>query len=120
MDGSEPHHVAGAHHTRQIVTPRVATVLWVLAIGTYGVGDLATTLYFIFTTPVVEGHPIAGPVAESVGHWILVPWKALAIGLFYALYRVVPSPYRIGIPIGLVVLGSGLTAWNSYLSLVVV
>ncbi|ELY65094.1 hypothetical protein C490_14030 [Natronobacterium gregoryi SP2] len=90
--------------------------MWLLAVATYGIGDLSSTLYFVSTTPVVEVHPIAASVTDAVGHWILVPWKLAALLLFYGLYRVTPSDYRIGVPIGLFLLGSVVTIWNVSLS----
>ncbi|SDQ25849.1 hypothetical protein [Natronobacterium texcoconense] len=103
-----------------LALPSVHHSLWILAVLTYGIGDLASTLYFVSTAPVVEAHPIAAHVTASVGHGILVPWKMAAFLLFYGLYRITPSDYRIGVPIGLVLLGGAVTAWNVYLSVVLV
>ncbi|MFC6720885.1 hypothetical protein ACFQGT_00365 [Natrialbaceae archaeon GCM10025810] len=96
-------------------TPTVGT--WTLAILTFGIGDLATTLYFLSSGQLVESHPIAASILESTGLWILVPWKAAAIAVFYALYRLAPRQYRIGVPVGLTLIGTMITTWNLYLGL---
>ncbi|MFD1527499.1 MULTISPECIES: hypothetical protein [Halobacteriales] len=51
-------------------------------------------------------------MTSAVGLWVLLPLKAVAIGLLYGLYRASPRAWRIGVPIGLVLVGSGLVAWN--------
>ncbi|APX98743.1 hypothetical protein BB347_18735 (plasmid) [Natronorubrum daqingense] len=88
--------------------------MWIFAVALFGTGDLATTIVFIEIGAGVEGNPIVAPVVESVGTWILVPWKFAAIGVFYLGYRVVPKQIRIGIPIGLTLVGAALTGWNLY------
>lgn len=93
-------------------TLNVDRVLWALSIGLFGVADLASTIYFIGELGAIESHPVADVAIETLGLWILIPWKAAAIGLFYAAYRIVPNPHSLGIPIGLVLLGIVLTVWN--------
>lgn len=98
--------------------PAVHQALWTLAVATYGIGDAATTIYFVATTPALEYNPVVAAVIDRAGLWALVPWKAAAMTLFYGLYRITPATYRVGVPIGLVVLGCVLTAWNLYVGVV--
>lgn len=95
----------------------VAHILWALAIGLFGFGDLVTTVYFIEFYGAVETHPVGAAVIDDAGYWALVPLKGLAFGLLYAIYRVVPRPHAIGVPIGLILLGAYLTAWNTIIHL---
>jgi len=90
-----------------------AVVWWAIALVFYGIGDTATTLYFIHSGLGVEGNALVAPALEATGLWILVPWKAAAIGLFYGWYRLVPDDVSIGVPIGLTLLGAFLTGWNT-------
>lgn len=99
---------------RAIGSVRSHRLAWIGAILTYGLTDLGTTLYYIHTGVGVEGNALVAPVLEATGLWILIPWKAAAIGLFYGLYRLVPDDMAIGVPIGLALLGAMLTVWNSY------
>ncbi|MXV61292.1 hypothetical protein GS429_04275 [Natronorubrum sp. JWXQ-INN-674] len=93
--------------------------MWLLAVFTYGIGDVATTMYFIETTAAVEGHPAIAAAINVAGLWILVPWKIGAIVFLYGFYRMTPHEWRIGVPIGTFILGSILTLWNLHLGIVV-
>jgi len=55
-------------------------------------------------------------VIESVGLWILLPWKLAVFGLFAALYRYTSDSISAGVPLGLFLLGTVLTIWNVYSS----
>lgn len=92
------------------------SVLWGLAIVLFGVGDLVTTVYFIETAGAVETHPLGAAAIDGFGYWALVPLKALAFAVLYGLYRLVPRPHAIGVPIGLVLFGAALTVWNTAIS----
>ncbi|ELY68849.1 hypothetical protein [Natrinema versiforme] len=88
------------------------TVCWALAILTYGIGDAATTVYLVATTPLVEGNPLVAAVIGCLGVWAVVPLKVVALVAFYGLSRVVPPDWRVGVPIGLVLVGGVVTTWN--------
>jgi len=96
---------------------RTPTV-WLVAIALFGVGDLVTTIYFIVEYGAVETHPVGAIAIDQLGLWILVPWKAAALALFYGFYRAVPKPYSLGVPIGLALLGAFTSAWNTLISTV--
>ena len=97
--------------------PDLERRLWILAIALFGVGDLATTVYFIVEFGAVETHPIGGPAIDVLGFWALVPLKAIGIAVCYGLYRLAPREYAVGVPIGLILLGGYLSAWNTIISL---
>lgn len=100
------------------VTPdaNLEVLLWTLAVGLFGVGDLVTTVYFIETAGAVETHPVGAAAIDGFGYWALVPLKGLAFGLCYGLYRLVPSPHAVGVPIGLILVGAYTTTWNTVIS----
>jgi len=95
--------------------PRVQ--LWALAVLLFGIGDVATTLYFIATTPATEANPVVATVIGVAGLWVLVPWKVLTVALFYGLYRATPNEWQVGVPIGLVLVGGVVSVWNLYVGL---
>ncbi len=99
---------------------RTESKLWALAILTFGVGDLLTTAIG-FHVGLVESAPVYAGL-ESVENGLLyaLAAKVTFFMLAFAAYRHVPSPARVGIPIGLNVLGVAIVAWNSYLILSVV
>lgn len=103
-----PHWFSTSYTTHQL--------LWFLAILTFGVGDVVTTVAFIAAEMNHEGNPIVASVIESVGLWVLVPWKLAVFGLFAALYRFSPDSISVGIPLGLFAFGIVLTVWNIYSS----
>lgn len=100
----------------QIASP--SEMVWMFAVLLFGVGDLVTTLFLIHSGVAVESHPLAAMVFDQVGVWIAVPWKVVAIALFYGLYTVVPGRIAIGVPIGLALLGGCVTIWNTYIGLI--
>ena len=91
--------------------------LWILAILTFGVGDLVTTWYGLsiglseahFAYQFLNGDAPVVPVILVV--------KTGFFAFMYLLHRDVP--FGIGVPIGLAGLGIVITAWNSYLILTV-
>jgi hypothetical protein len=57
--------------------------------------------------------PIASVLVEGYGVAAVVPLKVGSLLLFYLLWRAVPRPHAVGVPLGLAVLGAVLTAWNT-------
>lgn len=99
------------------------SALWTFAVLTFGIGDVATTLYFLGIAGNFEGSPIAAAVISELGLWALIPLKVVVILAFFALARLSPCPpadwtvdYRMGIPLGLAILGSVTTIWNVWSS----
>lgn len=90
--------------------------LWLAAVLLFGVGDLATTIYFLSAGLNVEGNPLAVAVLQHGYLWLVV-WKVGVFAGFWLLYRHAPREIRIGVPLGLTLLGAVITAWNIYSSI---
>jgi hypothetical protein len=88
-------------------------VVWALALVFYGVGDLLTTLVGLHGGRATEVGLVAAPLVESYGVAAVVPLKLGSLLLFYLLWRALPEPHSVGVPLGLAALGALLTAWNA-------
>ena len=86
--------------------------LWVAAIIFFGVGDILTTVVGLWMNWAVEAGPLAASLIDQHGLAIVLALKAGAFALFYVVWRVTPSPYAVGVPLGLTVLGFEVTFWN--------
>ena len=97
--------------------------LWLLAVLTFGVGDLVTTGYGL-SVGLAESHPAFAmfndiPVMGAIA--VFTGVKAVVILLFAGgWYSIRTRDYAQGIPFGLSLLGTAITMWNSYLILSVV
>lgn len=86
--------------------------LWAAGAGLYGPGDLGTT-WAGLRLGATERHPAAAQAIGDFGPWILVPWTIAALGLFAAAYVALQGrDWRVGIPIGLAVIGAAIVANN--------
>ena len=92
-------------------------VLWALAVALYGVGDLLTTLVGLYGGRAAEAGVVASVLVESYGVVAVVPLKLGSFVLFYLVWRAVPVPHAVGVPLGLAILGLLLTAWNAFVLL---
>lgn len=94
--------------------PRHPVGLWVLAIVIFGIGDVVSTTVGL-SLGAVELHPVVGSVLSGPALGWLIALKALTLGICYVLWRLSRPPYRIGVPIGLTVMGIVVVAWNAYI-----
>lgn len=94
--------------------------LWALAVCFFGVGDLVTTGIGLRTGRVVEVGPIAGPLVRALGFPGMVALKILFLAVCFVAWRRVSDPDRVGIPLGLAVMGVLITAWNLWILTTVV
>ncbi|RLM56516.1 hypothetical protein DVK02_08405 [Halobellus sp. Atlit-31R] len=85
---------------------------WQGAIAFFLVGDTLTTLVGYRLHTVVEAGPVVAWFVRAHGIWLIVPAKVAVVLGFYALYRIVPRPHRLGVPLGLCALGLVVTIWN--------
>lgn len=92
---------------------RLQPELWVVAVAFYGVGDLVTTVIGIRMSGVVEIGPVAGPMLAEYGVEGLLVLKILTIAGGYGVWQLLPAPHRTGVPLGLAVVGMGVTGWNT-------
>jgi hypothetical protein len=86
--------------------------LWSMAIAFFGGGDLLTTAVGLSFERPVEAGPVTSIAIDQFGLPIVVPLKVLTLVLAYLLWRRTPTPYRIGVPLGLATLGVLVTVWN--------
>lgn len=87
-------------------------LLWIVAIVFFGIGDLVTTGVGLHLEQVAEVGPVVGDVIVAYGTVAMVGLKLFVFGVGYALWRIVPAPHRVGVPLGLAVLGILVTIWN--------
>ncbi len=92
---------------------RLQPTLWLLAVASFGVGDLVTTAVGLRLSGVVEAGPLVGPLIDRYGVGSLFVLKLLTIAVSYGVWRVLPTTSRVGIPLGLAVLGIVVTGWNT-------
>ena len=85
---------------------------WVAALSTFGVGDVGTTVVGIALFGAVEASPTVAPLLDAYGFGILVVLKAAVLLGFWYLYSIVPETWKLGVPVGLSLLGSVVVAWN--------
>ena len=91
----------------------MGSLLWVAAVSTFGIGDVVTTHIGMQQTGVYEAHPLSDLILESTGSGGMVVWKAATILGFYVVsQRYVPEEWRMGVPLGLTILGV-LIVWNN-------
>jgi len=88
-------------------------LLWIGALVFFGIGDMVTTAIGLSTLRVVEANPVYADVSYS--HMLFM--KFFTFSVFYLAYRYVPKDIRLGMPLGLSVLGIVVTVWNSYVIL---
>lgn len=89
-------------------------MLWLAAIAFFGIGDVLTTGIGLGIDGIREVGPLTGVVIEQYGPLSMVATK---IGIFcssYALWAVAPRPSRVGIPLGLTILGIVVVGWNLF------
>lgn len=86
--------------------------LWAVAILFYGVGDVVTTFTGLWVDHVVEAGPIVAVLLQQYHVATLVGLKIVAFACFYGCWRIIPSPYSIGTPLSLAVMGVLVTIWN--------
>lgn len=91
------------------------STLWIAALLLYGLGDLVTTTVGLSQQGLDEIGPVAGPVIDAYGTPGLVVLKSGTLVGSYAAWRLLGPPHRVGIPLGLAVVGLVVTAWNSVL-----
>ena len=89
----------------------IDAALWVVAIGLFGLGDLFTTAIGL-TMGLTELHPVGYAVFAVGGILGLIALKAIVFALFFGLYHITPRPYRVGVPLGLSILGAVITVLN--------
>lgn len=86
--------------------------LWLVAVAFFAVGDVATTAVGLASGRVAEAGPVVGALVDRHGVAALVALKAGTLGGCYLLYRTVPRPHGVGVPLAMATLGVVVTGWN--------
>lgn len=87
--------------------------LWVLALLTFGVGDVVTTWLGLRISGVVEVGPVTTPIVQRYGIAAILGLKGLVFAGGFLAWRLLPPPHRVGIPLGVAVVGVAVTCWNA-------
>jgi hypothetical protein len=85
---------------------------WHGAVVFFVVGDLLTTFVGLQLGTVVEASPVSAWLINGYGLGLIFPVKLGVVSGLYGLFRVVPHPHNIGVPLGLCALGFVITVWN--------
>ncbi|MDZ7746886.1 MAG: hypothetical protein U5K28_10400 [Halobacteriales archaeon] len=88
--------------------------IWLVAVASYGVGDLLTTLVGLALGRGSEVGPAAAAALAFAGPVGIVVLKLVSLAAFYGLWRIAPEPGRVAIPLALAMVGTVVTMWNSY------
>lgn len=88
------------------------TLLWVLAVVLYGLGDTVTTLVGLQSDGAAEGGPVALYALSQGGVAGFLLLKIGFIGVCVGLWYLVKTPSRVAIPLALAVVGAVVTGWN--------
>jgi len=91
---------------------RLSTLTWAFAVALWGVGDWLTTWYPMTSGAGYESTPIIARTISEFGHLGHAGFKLVVFVGLGILYRVLPRPYRIAVPIGVAVAGAKLTVNN--------
>lgn len=94
-----------------IGVPRYAQ-LWLVAVLFFGIGDAASTSIGLGIPGISEGNPVVKPLVRRHGLVAIVGLKLVVFGGSYALWKLIPRPYCLGVPLGLSVMGVSVTVWN--------
>lgn len=90
-------------------------VFWVSGILLFGLGDFSTTVLGLYTKSLTEVNLIPNIIYNMLGVFGLLLIKIITLFVFYLFWKMSPKKYRIGIPIGITIVGIVITTWNLYL-----
>lgn len=88
------------------------TRLWAVAVALFGIGDVVTTTVGLRTDGVYEAGVVTGFLLEQYGLLSMLVVKIALLAVFYLLWRSTARPHRVGVPLGLAVLGVIVVWWN--------
>jgi hypothetical protein len=88
------------------------SLLWVIAVLFYGVGDAVTTVIGVRMGNIEEVGSVALAAMELGGVLAFLGVKTAFIGACLLAWYLVVTPGRVAIPLALAVVGIGVTGWN--------
>lgn len=86
--------------------------LWASAVSFFVVGDLITTYYGIKASHIHEANKIPHMMLHHGGFMYMVTVKILFVVAAFIVWRHLNEKYRVGIPLGLTLLGVVVTVHN--------
>lgn len=92
--------------------------LWTLSLVFYGLGDIVTTIIGLQLGGITEVGPLPALIAH-IGPPAFIGLKTTALVLFACIWKVIPEPHNIGVPLALATLGVLVTTWNLAVILVI-
>lgn len=92
--------------------------LWLLAVLTFGITDIVTTYIGLSYGLAYEASPLAAMIFDDNRFGYIYVAKGAIFLLFFLIWRFVPRPYDVSVPLGLSLMGIAITIWNSYVILV--
>lgn len=95
-------------------------LLWLIAIAFFGIGDVVTTAVGLSMAAVHEAGPVTSLFLDQYGLLAMVAVKFAVFGGFYLLWRLAPRHYRVGVPLGLALLGVLVVWWNLLVNLLAI
>jgi len=98
--------------TLDATVERAGPFAWLLAIALWGVGDWLTTYVSMTTGAGYETTPIVARTIAAYGHVGHAGFKLVVFVGLAVLYRVLPRPFRIAVPLGVAAAGAVLTVNN--------
>jgi hypothetical protein len=104
----------GRHESARWFGPlwRNETTLWVVGCLGFVAGDLVTTSVGLGLEGVTELHPLASPPHPHSVLVTMLVLKLAVVGVAYLVWKGIQGPHRLGIPLGLALVGVLVTAWN--------
>jgi len=88
-------------------------LFWWVAVLSWGVGDIATTTYGLMQFDrSFEMNPFLAIAIAEFGVSAMILIKLVVLFVAVLCWRYCPSPHRLGIPLGISVVGIIVTAWN--------
>lgn len=87
-------------------------LLWAVAILFFGVGDAITTTLGLGMNGIYEMGPISSTLLDRYGLLSMPVVKIAIFGWFYVVWKLTPRPYRVGVPLGLSIVGVLVVWWN--------
>jgi hypothetical protein len=88
-------------------------LFWGASVLTFGVGDIYTTSKGLQQAEINESNPAAKEILNRFGTGGMVLTKLAVFGASYIAYKNIDGQSKSGIPIGLSILGAGVTLHNA-------
>jgi len=96
-------------------SPTDSLRVWIVVMLFFGVTDTVTTVIGHGMRGISEAGPLTALFIQQYGLGAIVVLKAVVLVGGYLLWTVSPHPGRVGVPLGLSLVGVSATGWNLYI-----